>query len=79
MYKSFYCNELIGQSMVRKTLLLCIFICTVVMLGAQESTVRPYHLPDIPDSLTTPDVRSGYLIEHYWDQFEVENRAYLNA
>lgn len=79
LHKSFYCNELIGQSMVRKTLLLCIFICTVVMLGAQESTVRPYHLPDIPDSLTTPDVRSEYLIEHYWDQFEVENRAYLNA
>lgn len=54
--------------MVRK-ILLCIFACTFVMSEAQEESVRPYQLPDIPDSLVTPDVRSEYLIAHYWDNF----------
>lgn len=62
--------------MVRK-ILLCIFACTFVMSEAQEDSVRPYQLPDIPDSLVTPDVRSEYLIAHYWDNFDIENRAYL--
>lgn len=64
--------------MVRK-ILLCIFACTFVMSEAQEESVRPYQLPDIPDSLVTPDVRSEYLIAHYWDNFDIENRAYLDA
>ena len=64
--------------MVRK-ILLCIFACTFVMSEAQEDSVRPYQLPDIPDSLVTPDVRSEYLIAHYWDNFDIENRAYLDA
>ena len=46
------------------------------MSEAQEESVRPYQLPDIPDSLVTPDVRSEYLIAHYWDNFDIENRAY---
>lgn len=49
------------------------------MSEAQEESVRPYQLPDIPDSLVTPDVRSEYLIAHYWDNFDIENRAYLDA
>lgn len=64
--------------MVRK-ILLCIFACAFVMSEAQEDSVRPYQLPDIPDSLVTPDVRSEYLITHYWDNFDIENRAYLDA
>ena len=65
--------------MVRKALLLCVFACAFVLSKAQGETVRPYQLPNIPDSLVTPDVRSEYLIEHYWDGFEIENRAYLEA
>ena len=53
--------------------------CAFVFSKAQGETVRPYQLPNIPDSLVTPDVRSEYLIEHYWDGFEIENRAYLEA
>ena len=65
--------------MVRKPLLLCLFACAFALFNAQGEEVRPYQLPHIPDSLVTPDVRSEYLIEHYWDGFEVENRAYLEA
>lgn len=69
--------------MVRKVLKICVivglFMSAFAVAEAQESAVAPYQLPDIPDSLTTPDVRSEYLIEHYWDKFEVENRVYLEA
>ena len=65
--------------MVRKVLIVCAFVCTFFLSKAQDSAVAPYQLPDIPDSLTTPDVRSEYLIEHYWDNFAVEDRAYLEA
>lgn len=65
--------------MVKKVLIVCSIICTFVLAKAQDTAVAPYQLPDIPDSLTTPDVRSEYLIEHYWDKFDVENRAYLEA
>lgn len=69
--------------MVGKVLKICMMLALVLgafaVAGAQENAVAPYQLPDIPDSLTTPDVRSEYLIEHYWDKFEVENRAYLEA
>lgn len=69
--------------MVRKVRKICamlgLFMSVFAVAEAQENSVAPYQLPDIPDSLTTPDVRSEYLIEHYWDNFEVENRAYLEA
>ena len=65
--------------MVRKVLIVCAFVCTSFLSKAQDTAVAPYQLPDIPDSLTTPDVRSEYLIEHYWDNFAVEDRAYLEA
>lgn len=65
--------------MVRRVLIVCACISAFVLTKAQATTIAPYQLPDIPDSLTTPDVRSEYLIEHYWDKFEVENRAYLDS
>lgn len=65
--------------MVRKVLIVCAFVCTFFLSKAQDTAVAPYQLPDIPDSLTTPDVRSEYLIEHYWDNFAVEDRVYLEA
>ena len=65
--------------MVRKVLIVCAFVCPFFLSKAQDSAVAPYQLPDIPDSLTTPDVRSEYLIEHYWDNFAVADRAYLEA
>ena len=65
--------------MVRRVLIVCAFISAFVLVKAQDTPVAPYQLSDIPDSLTTPDARSEYLIEHYWDKFEVENRAYLKS
>ena len=30
-------------------------------------------LPDIPDSLRTPAARAGFLVEHFWDNFDFSN------
>lgn len=65
--------------MVKRVLIVCVLVCLCALVKAQNVTVAPYQLPDIPDSLTTPDARSEYLVTHYWDDFEVENRAYLEA
>lgn len=65
--------------MVKRVLIVCVLVCLCALVKAQNVTVAPYQLPDIPDSLTTPDARSEYLVTHYWDGFEVENRAYLEA
>lgn len=70
---------ILGGFMVKRVLIVCAFVGFCALLKAQDASVAPYQLPDIPDSLTTPDVRSEYLITHYWDNFEVENRAYLDA
>lgn len=65
--------------MVRRVLIVCAFISAFALTGAQATLVAPYRLPNIPDSLTTPDARSEYLMEHYWDNFKVENRIYLDS
>ncbi len=60
--------------MLRRSLFLS--ICGIIgLLVANANTDLAYRLPDIPDSLITPEERGDYLIEHYWDNFEVENRS----
>ncbi len=63
--------------MVKRTLflVLCGFLG---MLSASADSIPTYQFPVIPDNLITPEERGSFLIEHYWDNFEVENRATLD-
>ncbi len=62
--------------MMKRGLLLLILGCFLLPMAAQTDTLT-YQFPVIPDSLVTPDERSGYLMTHYWDNFEIENRVSL--
>ncbi len=49
--------------MLRKILCVVLLCCSVLFAPGQEAL----RLPTIPASLTTPDARAAYLVEHYWD------------
>jgi hypothetical protein len=59
-----------------KVFLLC-FMCTILSIGCKEinkerkltslSREQLFRLPEIPNEITDPQERAGYLAEHYWD------------
>jgi hypothetical protein len=45
---------------------------------AQEAPPRRFVLPVIPDVLTSPRARAGYLAAHYWDHFDFSDTTYVH-
>lgn len=45
----------------------------------KRQTIVPdtFVLPDIPEIITGPDERAGYLVMHYWDRFDFTNRELI--
>ena len=39
---------------------------------------RSFQFPEIPVMLDTPDSRKAYLCEHYWDNFDFSDTAYIH-
>ena len=39
---------------------------------------RSFQFPEIPVMLDTPESRKAYLCEHYWDNFNFSDTAYIH-
>ena len=45
----------------------------------QEQAVEPqFPFPSIPSTLTEPEERKEYLLQHYWDNFDFSDSALVN-
>ncbi|PXV66747.1 thioredoxin-like protein [Dysgonomonas alginatilytica] len=45
---------------------------------SEEKKDRKFIMATIPESLTTPSDRANYLVEHYWDNFDFADTAYIH-
>lgn len=43
-----------------------------------QSAKPAFTLPKLPDDLTAPLDRANYLVEHYWDNFDFSDTAYIH-
>ena len=68
---------------------LCIFLwvcfCCVSCSGQHNKAVqaelqkdRSFTLPEVPVMLNTPEQRAAYVMEHYWDNFDFADTAYIH-
>jgi len=44
----------------------------------QERKERGFQFPEIPVMLNTPEQRTAYLVQHYWDHFDFRDTAYIH-
>ena len=44
----------------------------------QEQKKRAFQLPEVPVMLQTPELRAKYVVEHYWDNFDFRDTAYIH-
>ena len=65
--------------------LLVISLCCFSCSGQQknESTIeakkeRGFQLPEVPVMLDTPEARATFVCEHYWDNFDFADTAYIH-
>ena len=65
--------------------LLVISLCCFSCSGQQknESTIeakkeRGFHLPEVPVMLDTPEARAIFVCEHFWDNFDFADTAYIH-
>lgn len=42
------------------------------------NTKREFVMPSVPSDLTNPSDRAGYLVEHYWDNFDFADTALIH-
>lgn len=45
---------------------------------AEEKPVPVFRMADVPDVITDPAERAGYLVKHYWDNFDFTDTAYIH-
>jgi thiol-disulfide isomerase/thioredoxin len=45
---------------------------------SQTSAVKGFRLPAVPAMFTSPSQRAGYLVAHYWDNFDFSDTAYIH-
>lgn len=72
--------------MKKKVFLLC-FMCAILSMGCKDinkeqkqaelSRERLFRLPEIPNELTEPQERAGYLAEHYWDNLNLADTCLI--
>ncbi|SHE93642.1 Thioredoxin-like [Bacteroides luti] len=70
-------------------ILLLYIICSVLTIGCKETKKREsqgvqmekqtFRLPEIPNTLTTPQRRAKYLVEHYWDHFAFTDTSQIQS
>lgn len=46
--------------------------------GIQTITENVFHLPHIPEDITSPDERAKFLVMHYWDRFNFSNERLIS-
>ena len=44
----------------------------------QEEVKRSFTLPQVPSMLNTPEARAQFVSEHYWDNFDFADTAYIH-
>ena len=44
----------------------------------QDQKKRIFQLPEVPVMLQTPELRAQYVAEHYWDNFDFRDTAYIH-
>ena len=72
---------------MKNYILIFIWVCfwCVSCSGQQKNTVqiekqkeRTFTLPEVPVMLNTPELRASYVMEHYWDNFDFADTAYIH-
>ena len=51
---------------------------TVDQTTTKTEEKRTFKLPEVPVMLTTPEQRLAYVVQHYWDNFDFRDTAYIN-
>lgn len=57
-------------------LLITMVLSAMVAVATKAQTTFPY--PDIPTTLTTPNERGAYLLEHYWDNYDFADTTLID-
>ena len=64
--------------------LISMFFCCVSCSGQQKGSIqvvqqkeRSFTLPEVPVMLDTPEARAVFVCEHYWDNFDFADTAYI--
>lgn len=61
---------------------ICFSACSNTTKEASTTTEqkkdRKFVMPVVPDELVIPRERANYLVEHYWDNFDFADTAYIN-
>jgi hypothetical protein len=47
-------------------------------LSTQIVSENIFHLPQIPDNITSPEERGKFLVMHYWDRFDFNNERLIS-
>lgn len=62
-----------------------VFFCCTSCSGQQKSSTqvtqqkeRSFTLPEVPVMLDTPEARATFVCEHYWDNFDFADTAYIH-
>ena len=64
-------------------LLLCVCLYCTSCSGQQKNVEQQskeyaFTLPEVPEILNTPEVRAAFVCEHYWDNFDFADTAYIH-
>jgi hypothetical protein len=47
-------------------------------LSTQIVSENIFHLPQIPENITSPEERGKFLVMHYWDRFDFNNERLIS-
>lgn len=78
-----------GKTVWRLTRTLSLLLTVLLLFSACQGKVgkqndpvaeqnKTFSLPIVPSNLTTPEERSAYLLDHYWDSFNFQDTSYIH-